>query len=349
MQGFLSLALAGALCLPLPNATAIARATENEPLKVVTTFSVLKYFAQEIGGDRVDAYSLCDPSEDPSTYQPRLAAIERVHAADVLIEVGAESDPLEAWLPKLVESADSTRLRTGKPGRIVAAAGISRPARVNDINAPVPAGSPCLWLDPLLARDMATNIAQSLVKIDAAHAAIFEARLKKLQEKFDAALFGEALVKDVGTRTLLQKAREGTLADFLETRGLNEKLGGWLRRALPLKGRTVTTYRGTWTCFADRFGLQAPMEIETKRSVPPTTQRRDELEASMKARSVKTILREVYDDRLTAKALAEATGAHVVVISSDVGPNVGVSSYFDLIDHCIDRILDSEEIEASRK
>ena len=64
-------------------------------------------------------------------------------------------------------------------------------------------------------------------------------------------------------------------------------------------------------------------------------------------RGIKTILQEVFYDRGAANYLAEATGAHVVVVPIDIGPSVGIGNYFDLIDNCIDRILDSEGVKAA--
>jgi hypothetical protein len=178
-----------------------------------------------------------------------------------------------------------------------------------------PYGNPHIWLDPLNVKEMAANIAQGLEKVDAAHAAVYEERLKKYQDKIDVALFGEALVKEVGGRMLSRKARDGKLDDYLETRHLADKLGGWLAQARPLKGRPVVTYHKSWVYFAARFGLEIPIEIEEKPGIPPSARHRDAVVELIKKRGVKTILHEVFYDRGAAEYLAKQTS----VTSSKLG------------------------------
>jgi ABC-type Zn uptake system ZnuABC Zn-binding protein ZnuA len=196
---------------------------------------------------------------------------------------------------------------------------------------------------------MAANIAHGFEKIDPGHAAQYEEHLKKFEEKIDVAMFGQALITEVGARMLARKARDGKLDSYLESRHLDDKLGGWMKRTLPLRGRPIVTYHKSWIYFSERFGLTVPIEIEEKPGIPPSARHRDAVVELIKQRGVKTILQEVFYDRGAANYLAEATGAHVVVVPIDVGPTVGVATYFDLIDNCIDRILDSEGVKAASR
>jgi ABC-type Zn uptake system ZnuABC Zn-binding protein ZnuA len=340
------LLLAPTIALAAPGA---ARA-EDAPLKVVTTLSLLKDLAQDVGGDRVDVQSLSDPSEDPHYVQPRPTLMKRAREADAFIELGLQ---LELWGGRVVEGSGNTKIQAGQPGRIIASAGISTlelPQQLSrewgDVH---PYGNPHIWLDPLNAKDMAANIAHGFEKIDPEHAAQYEQRLKKFEEEIDVALFGQPLITEVGARMLSRKARDGKLDNYLETRHLTDKLGGWMKRTLPLRGRPVVTYHKSWIYFADRFGLMVPIEIEEKPGIPPSARHRDAVVEMIKQRGIKTILQEVFYDRGAANYLAEATGAHVVVVPIDVGPSVGVDNYFALIDNCIDRILDSEGVKAAPK
>jgi zinc/manganese transport system substrate-binding protein len=336
------------LALTVPVSARAATETKDTRLKVVTTLSVLKDLAQEVGGDLVDAQSLSDPSEDPHYVQPRPTLMTRAREADVFIELGLQ---LELWAGKVVEGSGNTKIQSSQPGRVIAAAGISTlelPQQLSrewgDVH---PYGNPHIWLDPLNAKEMAANIAQGFEKVDPAHAAAYEERLKRFQEKIDVALFGEALVKEVGGRMLTRKARDLKLDDYLETRHLSDKLGGWLLKARPLKGRPVVTYHKSWIYFAQRFGLEVPIEIEEKPGIPPSARHRDAVVELIKKQGVKTILHEVFYDRGAADYLAKETGAHVVIVPIDVGESVGVKSYFDLIDLFIDKLLESEGAKAS--
>ncbi|HEV8112449.1 MAG TPA: metal ABC transporter substrate-binding protein [Planctomycetota bacterium] len=313
------------------------------PLKVVTTLSILKDLAREVGGDLVQVESLSDPREDPHYVQPRPTLMTRAREADVFIEIGLQ---LELWGGKVVEGSGNPKIQSGQPGRVIASAGIPTlelPQQLSrewgDVH---PFGNPHIWLDPLNAKDMAANIAQGFERVDPAHKSEYEERLKSFQTRIDNALFGEALVKEVGGRQLARRARDGGLDNWLKDKGLSDKLGGWLKRAAPLKGRPIVTYHKSQIYFAERFGLKIPIEIEEKPGIPPSARHRDAVVELIKKQGVKTILEEVFYERGAADYLAKETGAHVVVVPIDIGPDVGIATYFDLIDNVVNRLLESE-------
>ncbi len=313
------------------------------PLKVVTTLSILKDLAREVGGDLVQVESLSDPREDPHYVTPRPTLMIRAREADVFIEIGLQ---LELWGGKVVEGSGNPKIQSGQPGRVIASAGIPTlelPQQLSrewgDVH---PFGNPHIWLDPLNAKDMAANIAQGFERVDSAHKSDYEERLKSFQARIDNALFGEALVKEVGGRQLARRARDGALDTWLKEKGLADKLGGWLKRARPLAGRPIVTYHKSQIYFAERFGLKVPIEIEEKPGIPPSARHRDAVVELIKKQGVKTILEEVFYDRGAADFLAKETGAHVVVVPIDIGPDVGIATYFDLIDNVVNRLLESE-------
>ncbi len=313
------------------------------PLKVVTTLSVLKDLAREVGGDRIHVESLSDPREDPHYVQPRPTLMQRAREADVFIELGLQ---LELWGSKVVEGSGNTRIQAGQAGRIIASAGIPTlelPQQLSrewgDVH---PFGNPHIWLDPLNAKDMAANIAHGLEKVDPEHKDGYEERLKSFQDRIDVALFGEALVKEVGSKQLARRAREGKLESWLKDKGLSDKLAGWVKRAAGLKGRPVVTYHKSWIYFAERFGLKVPIEIEEKPGIPPSARHRDAVVELIKQQGVKTILEEVFYDRGAADYLAKETGAHPVIVPIDVGKEVGAATYFELIDLLLGKLLESE-------
>ena len=313
------------------------------PVRVVTTLSVLAALAREVGGDRVSVESLADPRQDPHYVQPRPTLMKSAREADLFVELGLQ---LEMWAGKVVEGSGNTKIQSGQPGRVVASAGISTlelPAQLSrewgDVH---PFGNPHIWLDPLNAKDMAANIARGLEAVDPDHKAEYDERLKSFQERIDVSLFGEALVKEVGSRQLARRARDGKLEDWLKDKGQLDKLGGWLKRASVLKGRPVVTYHKSWIYFAERFGFKIPIEIEEKPGIPPSARHRDAVVELMKQQGVKTILEEVFYDQGAADYLAQETGAHAVIVPMDVGAEVGAATYFDLIDLLLGKMIESE-------
>ena len=326
--------------------TLAALLSQQEPerkLEVVTTLSVLRSLAEEVGGARVHAQALADPRQDPHYVEPKPTLMQKARSADVFIEVGLQ---LELWAEKVASGSGNTRIQTGQPGRVVASSGISTlelPAVLSrDWGDVHPYGNPHVWLDPLNAKTMAENIAKALQAVDPAHTEEYKQNLEHFQQRIDEALFGAELVKQVGGRQLSRLAHQGRLTDYLKQGNLGDKLGGWLQLAAPLRGRPVVTYHKSWIYFAERFGFTIPVEIEEKPGISPSARHRDQVLALIKEQKVHTILQEVFYDRGAADYLAKETGAHAVVVPLDLGEEVGVKDYFGLIDLLLRRVLESE-------
>ena len=85
-----------------PTATA---APPAEPVQVVTTTNFVADWVREVGGDRVEVFSLLAPGSDPHTFQPGARDVARVADADVVLTVGLG---LEAeWLEDLLHNASA--------------------------------------------------------------------------------------------------------------------------------------------------------------------------------------------------------------------------------------------------
>jgi zinc/manganese transport system substrate-binding protein len=312
-------------------------------LEVVTTLGVLEDLAQQVGGERVHAVSLANPSEDPHYVEPKPTLMQRARSADVFVQIGLQ---LELWADKVADGSGNARIAMGQPGRVIASAGVATlelPANLSrewgDVH---PYGNPHIWLDPLNAKKMAENIELAYVKLDPAHAAEYEQRLHDFEARIDAALFGPELVEQVGGDKLSRLLRQGRLSEYLQSKDLGDKLGGWLKQSAPLRGRPLLTYHKTSAYLADRFGFRVPVEIEEKPGIPPSARHRDHVLEVIRQQGIHTILQELFYDRSAADYLAAQTGAHVVVVPIDVGPSVGVKDYFALIQGLLDAVLQSE-------
>jgi ABC-type Zn uptake system ZnuABC Zn-binding protein ZnuA len=189
---------------------------------------------------------------------------------------------------------------------------------------------------------MAANIATALERVDPAHGPEFRANLARFEARVDEALFGPDLVREVGGKQLARQARAGRLDDYLVRTGLQARLGGWLRKAAPLRERPVVTYHKTSAYLADRFGFVVPVEIEEKPGIPPSARHRDAVLELMRQRGVRTIFQEIYYERTAADYLAGKTSAKVVADPIDVGTEVGVPDYFALIERLLDDLVASE-------
>ena len=143
-------------------------------LRVLVTISTFESFARAVGGDRVVVDSLVPVGASPEDYQPTPPDIERLHAAEVLIEndVG-----LESWLARTIDNAKNPSLDI-----VVATRGL-----------PVKDGNPHLWMDPELARGYVRAIRAAFSARDPAgndvytrNAARYDATLVALEHEIAA-------------------------------------------------------------------------------------------------------------------------------------------------------------------
>lgn len=339
-----SILLAGtALAAPAASPSAPASGGAEDKLQVVTTLGVLADVARNVGGEHVHVQALADPRQDPHTVEPRPTLMQVARKADVFVEVGLQ---LELWADKVVAGSGNPRIQSGQPGRVIASSGIQTlelpqvlSREWGDVH---PYGNPHVWLDPIHLKEIAANIEHGLSAVDPAHAADYARNSQAWQDQVDRRLFGEALVEEIGGAKLSRLAQQGRLLEYLERKGLADKLGGWLARAAPLRGRPIVTYHKTAVYAAERFGFVIPIEIEEKPGIPPSARHRDHVLEVMKEKGVRTILEAIFYDRTAADYLAERSGARVVVVPIDVGEEVGVTSAFDLIDLLLDGLLGAE-------
>ena len=156
------------ICSVLTASTLPAQAQGR--LNVVTSFSILADFAQNVGGDRASVTSLIGPDSDVHVYTPAPADAKKVADARLLIVNGLG---LEGWLPRLVQSSGS------KATIVTATHGI----------VPLEAGGaadPHAWQSVVDAKVYVANIRDAFVAADPADAGVFRANADSYLAKLDA-------------------------------------------------------------------------------------------------------------------------------------------------------------------
>lgn len=71
-------------------------------LKVVSSFTIISDFAQQVGGDKISLTTLVGPDGDAHVYEPKPADAAAVAVADVVLVNGLH---FEGFLPRLVEAS----------------------------------------------------------------------------------------------------------------------------------------------------------------------------------------------------------------------------------------------------
>lgn len=316
-------------------------AAQTKKLQVVCTLPTLKALADEVGGERIEAIALAKGDQDPHFVTPTPVLMQKTRSANLFIENGFS---LELWADQVANGSGNPRIFRGTPGRIVAGSGIAAlevPAVVTrDMGDVHPQGNPHVWLDPLLAKIQAGNIANALKAADPAGASYYESRLADFSRRIDRAMFGDELLAQVGIQKLARLTASGQLRAFLEEnksggQPLAAKAGGWLRAAAPLRGIRAYEFHKVWAYFARAFGIQLAGTIEEKPGIPPGPQHVLEVTRTIQAEKIPLILVDNFYDPSLPNRIAEQTGARVVLLPDQVAGEPGIKTYFDLIDHIV--------------
>lgn len=334
--GFVTALSLLALVMALTALPGQARAAEK--LHVVTTLPILAGIAQEIGGDVVEVKALGSNLRDPHKLVAKPTYKMAARKAQLYIELGLG---LDIWGNDVVNASGNTAIQTGQPGHVIASTGIATkelPATLSrawgDIH---PYGNPHVWLDPINAKQLARNIRAGLVAVDPAHRQAYDERLQQFEKRVNEALYGKALIEEYGVRKLDRLSTRGRLMKHLKRKGTLDKLGGWLAKTAPLRGRKIVTYHKTWIYFASRFGMQIMAELEEKPGIPPSQNYLAQLVERMKKNDVKIILMASFYPSGGPNYVAEKTGAVRIRHTIDLDPKK--QTYVSFMDDLVDQVV----------
>jgi zinc/manganese transport system substrate-binding protein len=271
-----------------------------EKLNVVTTTADLASITNEVGGDRVTVTSIARGYQDPHFVEPKPSFLLLLQKADLLEVIGLDLEI--GWLPPLVDQSRNGKIRPGSAGYLDLSRGVEildRPtAAVNRSMGDVhPLGNPHYWLDPANAVRVAIQVEKKLEELRPADAPYFQTRLNDFKKR------------------------------------MNDANKRWTAMLAPFKGAKIVTYHNSWPNFMRRYGLNVVGYVEPKPGVPPSPSHLFDLITLMKAQNVKVITMEPYFDHKTPQAVADKTGATLVVLYPSVtGAKTGTDDYFQLFD-----------------
>jgi len=334
MKAFISTILVAALA-------AGSASAQTKKITVICTLPTLKALTEEVGGNRVDVVALARGDQDPHFVTPTPVLMRRTRDAALFVENGFS---LELWVNEVVNGSGNSRIVTGSPGRLVATTGIAAlevpsvlSRELGDIH---PQGNPHVWLDPLLAKQEADNIAEGLKRVDPAGAAYYDQRKADFDKRIDNAMFGEELVKLVGIQKLTRLAQSGELQTFLAStklggQPLSTKVGGWLKQAESLNGVKVFEFHKVWAYFARAFGMKIVGTIEERPGIPPGPQHVRHITDQIKSEKIPLILVDNFYDPALPNNIARETGARVVILPNQVEGEPEIKTYFALVNHLI--------------
>jgi len=265
-------------------------------IKVVTTTTDLASLATTIGGDKVDVQALVPIGFNADLYSPRPSDLYKIHQAKLFIQVGLG---LEDWARDLVNEANNADLVKAQVSSGIMLLDVPQ-GRVDysfgDIH---PFGNPHYQLDPEAGRQMAKNIFNALVYVDAADKDYFAQNLAT----FD---------------TLLTAAEKK-----------------WTAEMAPFAGTKFIPYHESWDYFARAYKLQIPEPIESKPGFPPSPSRIEEIIRTCRSADVKLIVTEPYYDVSIAQLISKEAGIPYLNLYIDVGGTPEQKDYISTIDYIV--------------
>jgi zinc/manganese transport system substrate-binding protein len=317
----------------------------HSKLPVVTTLPSYAYVAESIGGDLVTVQHIVAGNQDPHFVQPKPSYALMLQSADLFITTGLD---LELWVPTLLDKARNKSIFEGAVGFVSAATDVplldiprANPDRsLGDVHI---YGNPHIHTSPLNVKIIAENILVGLQNVQPENAEVFDSNYRDFVERIDRAMFGDELVDMFGGDVLSRMLTSGTLIGFLESKEyvgqkLVHKLGGWLKKALPFRGRKIIAYHKNWIYFARDFGLETVDYIEPKPGIPPTAKHVKDVMEKIGQQNIQVMIVANYFERNSPNMIAGRTGITAVYVPIDVGNDPGVNTYFDLIDHWIGKL-----------
>ncbi|WP_110634137.1 metal ABC transporter substrate-binding protein [Salinicola salarius] len=293
----------------------------QEPLQVVTSFSILDDMVSTIGGDHVSVTSLVGPDGDAHAFSPRPADAQSLADADLVVVNGLQ---LEGWIDRLIDAS-------GYEGEVVvasngidtrsfeghedegdhddhdhAADGEEEHHHHGDVD-------PHAWQDLENGEQYARNIRDALVKADPAHADAYRANAERYIDEM------EALDKEA-------KAR--------------------LSR-IPASDRLIITSHDAFGYFADAYDLELLSPVGINTLAEPSASDMGHLIQQIESSHARALFLENMTNPALINQLHEETGIAIggTLYADALTAEGEGSTYLGMFQHNVDTLLDALEAD----
>lgn len=278
----------------------MATAAPSAPVRmaIVATIFPLADIAREVGGEKVAVQTLLPSGASPHTFEPSPAKIRAISEAKVFFMVGLG---LEFWAKKMVTAAANPALLVVDMSKAVSAEEIIKEmvkseGGQKELGQERISENTHFWLDPVLAKKMASEVAAIYQKIDPANGSFYAGRSAKFQAELD-----------------------------LLHREISE-------RAAKFKYKSFVSFHAAWSYFAKRYGLVQAGVIEEFPGKEPTPGKIAELVSIIRKSGAKVVFAEPQFNPSIAKALASEAGVRLLTLDPLGGDDLpDRSSYIKLM------------------
>lgn len=279
--------------------------TGDEPLKVVSSFTIIADMAREIGGDLVEVYNLVPTGTDPHEYEPLPDDIKAATNADVLFYNGLNLEGGEhGWFFKMMDTVNQ------KEENIFSLTERVEPLYLSGDDGRDEEINPHAFISPTVGIKMAEDMRDVLVK--------------KHPEKSDE----------------IQKRGD----EYVERLKEIEKDYTDRINDIPEEKRTLVTSERAFQYMAKEYGLKEAFiwEIDTEENGSPTQIK--ELVEYIKSNEVPVLFVESNVDARPMETVSNETGVRIAekkIYSDEIGqPGDEVDTYVKYLNYNIDLIHD---------
>ncbi|MBP5788873.1 MAG: zinc ABC transporter substrate-binding protein, partial [Neisseriaceae bacterium] len=253
-------------------------ATFAEPVKVITSFSILGNVTREIGGDKVEVAEIVKPNQDMHIYRITPQDAKRLKNSQLILLNGKGFESNEfvkaakaANVPVVLASDKIQSIQHDDDDD-------EHHHEHEDKHAHHHHGDdPHVWQDPVLMKQYTQNIADALIQIDPANKDYYSGSLKKYQQKLD------------DLNALAKKSFA----------------------AIPLKKRKVLTSHDSFAYFGARYQIKflAPQGVSEESE--PSAKQMAEIIRTVKRENIRAVFVENISNPKLLNRLTKETGVAV--------------------------------------
>ncbi|MFZ1323223.1 MAG: zinc ABC transporter substrate-binding protein [Ignavibacteria bacterium] len=139
----------------------------------VSSINIISDIVKNIGGDKVESYSVCGVGVDPHTYHPKPSDPRLISKSNIVFINGFN---LEHWIEEMITGADRNKKV------VTVSEGITPMTDEKGFGDP----DPHAWFDVSNVKTYAENITDGLMEIDPKNAEYYDANLKKYLTELDS-------------------------------------------------------------------------------------------------------------------------------------------------------------------
>ncbi len=280
-------------------------AESGERVQVAVTISVLQDLVEQVGGDRVEAFSIVPVGGSPETFQPSPQDAGRISESQVVFENGLG---LDAWVKDLVESAGNEEQTVVELSEGLETLEDDEHEEEQEAEGEHAEGNPHLWLDVANAERYVEKIRDTLVEVDPDGVEEYEANADEY------------------------------LAEL-------EELDGYIKEKaedIPEERRKLVTFHDAFPYFAEAYGFELVGVVLENPEAEPGSREVAEVVRTIEEEEVPVVFTEPQFNSGLADTIAQEAGVEVRELYTDTLVEDGAANTYEAMMRTnIDRISEA--------